>query len=178
VLGIVPDITDDRRYTMEVSLRRIKDRLPSLIHRESDFFSDMERRMGSLFDNVFGTSLVSYVVPETRGVFSPRIDIKETKKEFKIVSEIPGMDPKDIDVSVHDGMLTISGEKTVEKEEKETDYCHIERSYGYFSRSVRLPDTVDIDNVKTNYRNGLLTISLNKTDKPIEGLKKIPVVSS
>lgn len=160
---------------MELSLRHITE--PSLLRRENDFFSGFERRIETLFDHVFGPSLVTYIVPESRGVFSPRIDIKETKKNFKIVSELPGLDSNDIDVSVHDGLLTISGEKKVEKEETEGDYHHVERSFGCFSRSISVPDTVDVDKVKSVYKNGVLTITLPKTEKVIEESKKIPVTT-
>ena len=159
---------------MEVSLRRVHE-MPSRIRREVRSFSDLENRVESLFDRVFGTSLVSYVMPETKGEFSPRMDIKETKKDFKIVSEMPGMDSKDIEVTVRDGMLTITGEKKVEKEEKETDYHHVERSYGCFSRSVSLPGIADIDKVESAYKNGVLTVTIPKTEKSIEKSRKIPI---
>jgi len=173
------DITDVRRYAMTVSLRPIMNvREPSLLPRESDFFSGFGRGIDSLFDQVFGPSLVTYVVPENRGVFSPRIDIKETKKDFRIVSELPGLDQKDIDVSVHEGMLTISGEKREEKEETEGDYHHVERSFGCFSRSISLPGSVDVDKVKPVFKNGVLTITLPKNEKFIKEMKKIPITTS
>jgi len=159
---------------MEVSLRRAQE-MSSRIRREGTSFSDLESRIENLFDRVFGASLVSYVMPETKGMFSPRMDIKETKKDFKIVSEMPGMDLSDIEVTVRDGMLTIKGEKKVEKEEKETDYHHVERSYGCFSRSVSLPGTVDIDKIESAYKNGVLTVRVPKTGKSIEQSRKIPV---
>ena len=160
---------------MTVSLRPIRDvREPSLLRRD-DLVSGFERRIDNLFDQVFGPSLVTYA-PETRGVFSPRIDIKETKKDFRIVSELPGLDQKDLDVKLHDGRLTISGEKREEKEETEGDYYHVERTFGHFTRSISLPDTVDMDHVKSVYKNGLLTITLPKNEKAI-GEKKIPISS-
>jgi HSP20 family protein len=170
---------DTRRYAMtSLSLRHVKESEPSLVRRESDLFSGFGRGIGSLFDQVFGPSLVTYVVPEIRGVFSPRIDIKETKKEFKIVSELPGLDQKDIDVSVHNGLLTISGEKKEEKEEIEGDYHHVERSFGCFSRSISLPDSVDVDKVKPVFKNGVLTVTLPKNEKAIREPKKIPITTS
>ncbi len=160
---------------MTVSLRPVRDvREPSLLRRD-DLISGFERRIDNLFDQVFGPSLVTYM-PETRGVFTPRIDIKETKKDFKVVSELPGLDQKDIDVSLHDGRLTISGEKREEKEDIEGDYYHVERSFGHFYRSITLPDTVDVDHVKSVYKNGVLMITLPKNEKAI-GEKKIPITS-
>jgi HSP20 family protein len=161
---------------MELSLRRIKE-TPSLWQGRG-FFSDMERNMGGLFDEVFGGSLVDYVTPETRGMFSPRTDIKETTKNIKVTAEMPGISQEDIDVSVHNGILTISGEKKVENEETETDYHHVERSYGCFSRSISLPDTVETDKVEALFKNGVLTVTLPKNKKTVHHAKKIPVTTA
>jgi HSP20 family protein len=162
---------------MEVSLRRIEDE-PMTLWRENRYLTDFERRMDNLFDEVFGGSLVSYVMPETRGVFSPRTDIKESDKYFRISAEMPGIDQKDVDVSLHNGLLTISGEKKVEKEEKETDYHHVERSYGCFSRSISVPDDVDVDKIEAMYKNGVLTVTLPKTEKAMKLSKKIKVTTT
>lgn len=163
---------------METSLmRRIHD-MPSLFSGQSDFFSDVERRMESLFDQVFGPSLVTYIMPETRGVFSPRIDIKETKENFQVVSEMPGMDPTDIEVTLKDGMLTISGEKKAEKEETEGDYHHLERSFGCFSRRISLPDSVDTEKVESTFKNGVLRVTLPKTEQSLKESRKIPVTTA
>ncbi len=162
---------------MELSLRRVEDR-PLSLRRETDFFSDLERRMDNWFDEVFGGSLVSYVMPETRGIFSPRIDIKETDENFQILAEMPGIERADMDVSLHNGVLTISGEKKVEKEEREADYHHLERSYGCFTRNISVPDSVDVDRVEAAYKNGILTVTLPKTEKAISQSKKIPVTTA
>ena len=162
---------------MGVSLRRVEEAPLSLLS-ENRFFTDFDRRMDNLFDEVFGGSLVSYVVPETRGIFSPRTDIKESDKDFRVSAEMPGIDHKDIDVSIHNGILTISGEKKVEKEEKSTDYHHVERSYGCFSRSISLPDYVNTDKIEAMYKNGVLTVSLPKTEKAMKLSKKIDVTTA
>jgi HSP20 family protein len=161
---------------MATSIRNIQE--PSLLRRESDFFSGFERRIDNLFDQVFGPSLVTYVEPESRRDFNPRIDIKETKKDFRVAAELPGLDKKDIEVSVHDGVLTISGEKKVEKEETEGDYHHVERSFGCFYRSISVPETVDSDHIKSVYKNGVLTVTLPKNEKAIEEPKKIPITAA
>ncbi len=162
---------------MELSLRRYEER-PLDLRRETRFFPDFERTMDSLFDEVFGGSLVSYVAPEVRGVFSPSIDIKETGKSVEISAEMPGMSHEDIDVSVHDGMLTISGEKKVEKEEKETSYQHVERSYGCFSRQISLPDTVESGKIEAAFKNGVLTVTLPKTEKAVKQARKVPIATA
>jgi len=97
---------------------------------------------------------------------------------MKISAEMPGIDEKDIDVSVHDRLLTISGEKKVVKEENELGYHRTERSYGCFSRDIALPDMVETDSIGANFKNGVLTVTLPKTKKAVEQSRKIPVSSA
>ena len=98
----------------------------------------------------------------------PSLDVSETKNELVVKAEIPGMDSKDIDISLSDGMLTIRGEKKYEKEEKEENYHFIERSYGTFSRSVSLPRDLKHDKISASYKDGILRVVLPKS----EGAKK------
>jgi HSP20 family protein len=90
------------------------------------------------------------------------LDVHETDAEYKISTELPGVDPDKIQVSVHDGVLTISG--TIEKQEEHKDARTLmqERVYGHYSRSVRLPQPVDSDNVSAEYDHGVLTLTLPK----------------
>ncbi len=162
---------------MELSLRRIEDR-PLDLWRGGGFFSDIESGMDCLFDEVFGDSCVTYVVPETRGVYSPRIDINETAGSINVSAEMPGMDQNDIDVSIHDGILTISGEKKVQEGEKVMNYYHAERSYGCFTRDISLPDTVDINKVEAGYKNGVLSVRVPKTQEALEESRKIPITTA
>ena len=166
-----PDIPDDRRYAMTVSLRHVPVPEASLLRREYDLFPGFGRSFDTLFDDFFVPSFVSHV----HGTFTPRVDMKETRKNFKIVSELPGLDEKDIHVSVHDGLLTISGEKREEKEETDGGYHHVERSFGCFSRSVSVPDTVETKKVESVFKNGILTVTLPKNGKAIKPPKRIPI---
>jgi len=159
---------------MELSLRRIENE-PLDLWGESEFFSDIESGMDCLLDEVFGGSCVTYVVPETRGGYSPRIDINETADSINVSAEMPGMSQDDIDVSVHDGILTISGEKKVQDGGKVLNYHHTERSYGCFSRDISLPGAVDIDKVEAAYKNGVLSVRVPKTQEALEESRKIPV---
>jgi len=162
---------------MELALRRIEER-PLDLWRGGGFVSDIEESMDCLFDEVFGGSCLTYVVPETRGLYSPRIDINETTDSFNVSAEIPGMGENDIDVSVRDGVLTISGEKKVQDGGEVVNYHHAERSYGCFARDITLPDTVDIDKVQVAYRNGVLSIRLPKSQEAIAESRKIPVTTA
>jgi HSP20 family protein len=95
----------------------------------------------------------------------PSLDLSDRGDSLVAELEVPGMEPKDINISVTGDVLTISGEKKREKEEKECDYHLVERSYGKFSRSIRLPSTVNPDRVEASYKDGILSISLDKTEQ-------------
>jgi HSP20 family protein len=91
------------------------------------------------------------------------MDISETKDSLVVRAEVPGMDQKDIRISLQENLLTITGEKRREKEETEERYYRVERSYGDFTRGVRLPVGVDGSKVVATFKNGLLTVTLPKT---------------
>jgi HSP20 family protein len=112
---------------------------------------------------------------EEGGEWLPFLDVAETKNELVVKAEIPGMDPKDIDISLSDGVLTIKGEKRQEKEEKEADYHLVERSYGSFMRSVQLPKEVQSDKISASYKNGILRITLPKSEEAKKKEVKIKV---
>lgn len=99
--------------------------------------------------------------------WSPRVDISETEKEITIDMEIPGIDKKDVKVEVHDNVLTVSGERKREREEKDENHYRRERMYGRFERSFGLPDTVDGNKVAAKYHDGVLTLALAKTKKTV-----------
>jgi HSP20 family protein len=109
------------------------------------------------------------------GEFLPSLDLAETKNEFVVKAEVPGMTPKDINISLAQGVLTIRGEKKQEKEEKEENYHFVERSYGSFSRSVRLPGEVQSDKIKAAYKDGILRVTLPKTEETKKKEVKIKV---
>jgi HSP20 family protein len=141
---------------------------------EENPFALLRREMDSLFDNFFrGADIEPF---ESRfGVFSPKVDITENEKEIKISAELPGMDEKDIDVSLQNNTLTIKGEKKEEKEDKGKDYYKMERSYGSFSRSIPVPVEVETDKVEAKFNKGVLSITLPKTAKAVAETKKIAV---
>jgi HSP20 family protein len=98
----------------------------------------------------------------TAGNFVPPVDIYEDEHNITVKTELPGVDPKDVDVRVENNTLTIKGERKFEKEEKEENFHRIERRYGTFVRSFTLPNTVDTENVKADYDNGVLKVQLAK----------------
>lgn len=119
----------------------------------SFFHSNGSSRQPSLFDEA-----ESWLAKE----WSPSVDIKEEASQFVVTADIPGVDPKDIEVSMANGVLTIKGERKSEKEEKKKGYSLKECSYGSFERAFRMPDTADSEHIKAKGKNGVLTISIAK----------------
>lgn len=108
----------------------------------------------------------------------PAVDVTETDKAFEIAAELPGMEEKNIEVSVSDGVLTIKGEKQEDKEEKKKDYYLSERTYGSFQRSFEVPKGVDLDKIEASFKKGVLTVTLPKTAEAQKAEKKIAVKSA
>ena len=107
------------------------------------------------------------------GEWLPSLDVSETSKEIVVKAELPGLEAKDIDVSLDGNVLTLRGERKQEKEERDESFHRVERSYGSFSRSIRLPADVDHAQIKATYKRGVLKINLPKIRK--ESGKKIEV---
>ena len=139
--------------------------------RRRGLFSPPNRDFLSSFFEDFG--MPSLFTEETG--FRPAFDVSETENELIVRAEIPGMEKKDIDIHLTDGVLTIKGEKRHEKEDKEENYHRIERSYGAFSRTIRLPFDVETDKVDATYKDGVLKVMLPKSETA--KLKKIEVKS-
>jgi HSP20 family protein len=135
-------------------------------------FERVRRQMDRLWDSFLEGGLRRR---SEEGEWLPSLDVAETKSELVVKAEAPGMDPKDIDISLSDGVLTIKGEKRQEKEEKEADYHLIERSYGSFTRSVQLPREVQSDKISASYKNGILKITLPKSEEAKKKEIKIKV---
>lgn len=120
----------------------------------------LKREMDRLFERFFEPEWTDL---PALGDWAPSLDLSETKENLVVKMEVPGMDPKDIQVSLQENLLTVKGEKRQEKEDKDERYHRIERSYGSFTRSVRLPVAVDGSKVDASFKNGLLTVTLPKT---------------
>jgi len=165
----------------------IKSLLPSLRRRaetpakreEEHPFYSLQREMNRLFDDFFrGFDLEPFGTREDRYAgFSPSIDLREDEKAFTLKAEIPGIDEKDVEVLVSDDAITIKGEKKEEQEDKGKDYYRVERTYGSFHRVIPLPKGVNLDKVEATFKNGVLSISLPKTEEARTKGKKIPITS-
>jgi HSP20 family protein len=105
----------------------------------------------------------------------PAVDVAEKDKAYEITAELPGMDEKAIELKVAGGVLTITGEKQEEKEEKKKGYYLSERRFGSFQRSFRIPDDVDADKIDAGFKKGVLTVTLPKKPEAVRSEKKIAV---
>lgn len=128
----------------------------------------LRSEMDRLWDDYFGSGRRAFK-SET---WVPSVDVSETADKIVVKAEIPGMNSKDIDISLSGDILTIKGEKESEREEKEENYHLVERSYGSFARSIRLPVGVEADKIEASYKQGVLTVTCPKKEevkaKPIE----------
>lgn len=122
-----------------------------------DPFDFIQREIDQVFDN-FNRLPTAF----TDRAFKPSMEVTETDSTIEISTELPGLDEKDIEISVSDGMLAIRGEKKMEKDEKKKNYRLVERSYGSFERAIALPPGVDASNVKAKMTKGVLKIDVPK----------------
>ncbi len=125
--------------------------------------SRLRREMDRLWEEFFGPSRRAFQPLEE--MWAPAIDVSESADKVTIKAEVPGIDVKDIDISMVGDLLTIKGEKKAEKEEKGESYHIVERSYGSFSRGIRLPAPVDPDKIEATYKDGVLTITCPKKEE-------------
>jgi len=138
-------------------------------------FALLRKEIDELFDNFFRDFEMEPYFGRWRDRFTPSVDVVEDEKEVRVSAELPGMDEKDIEVTLNRDSLTIKGEKKEEKEDRGKDYYHMERSYGSFTRTIPLPVDVDTDRAEATFKKGVLTVRIPKTREAIEEKKKITV---
>jgi len=129
--------------------------------RETDPFMRLRHNIDQIFDNMLGDWTGRMNMFDR--VFMPTIDVHETAKGVRVTAELPGLDEKDIEVSLLNGALWIKGEKREEREEEKGDIYRCERQYGSFQRMVELPTEVDADKIKASFKKGVLKVTLPKT---------------
>ena len=136
-----------------------------LAKRAEDVFGTMRREIDHIF-NRWGNGHRGWPTPfslsQTFDLAAPDMDVRETAKEFVIEAELPGVDEKDVSMTLQNGVLTLKGEKRQERQEKQDGYYLHERSSGSFQRSMRLPDTADDGKVDAEFANGVLKIAIQK----------------
>jgi len=134
----------------------------------------LHRQMNRLFEDFFGRDFLAEPFRGLTG-WSPAIDLAETDEAIVVKAELPGLEPKDVDLELTGDVLTIRGEKKEEKEEKARSYHRVERSYGSFERAIQLPAAVKPDEVEANFKNGVLTVTLPKVEESKTRSVKIKV---
>jgi HSP20 family protein len=144
---------------------------------DNDPFLAMRREMNRLFDDVFGGfGLPSAFGPALRQMpAAPKIDVSETDNEIQITAEMPGIDQNDVEVLLEDDRLIIRGEKKEEREDKDRNYHVRERVQGAFSRTLPLPFAPDPNQVKAEFRNGVMTITIPKPQEVKQKQHRIEV---
>lgn len=131
----------------------------TMVARPEDWFADVDRMFDGFLAPWFGEQAAA--VPG----WTPSMDITEDEHAVTVRAEVPGIDPKELSISIQDGVLTLSGEKKHESEKKGDGWHRRERVFGTFQRAIALPEGVDADQVKAESSHGVLTLTLPKTEK-------------
>jgi HSP20 family protein len=156
---------------------RQENRLPATVSAEQDRgdhpLLSLHREVNRLFDDVFRGFGVPSLGGLDRGLSWPNLELGETDREVRVTAELPGLDEKDVDITVEEGALTLRGEKKSEVEDKDRGYT--ERSYGRFERRIGLPRGIERDKASATFKNGVLTIVLPKSEAANENVRRIPV---
>lgn len=126
------------------------------------------KRFSDIMDEFF-----SDAVATRQNRFAPSIDISETDKQYLIDVEVPGINKEDIDLNIENNTLTVSGERKFKKEEDNKQYHRVESHYGSFSRSFTLPENVKNDSISASYNNGILHITVDKSEQQMKKQIKI-----
>jgi HSP20 family protein len=131
--------------------------------------------MDHLFDDFFHRFELSPFFEGRTSMFNPRIDVVDTDKEIKVSAELPGMDEKDIEITLNRDSLTLKGKKKEEKEEKGKGYYRSERSYGSFSRTIPLQAKIESDKASAHFKKGVLTVIIPRMASAEEAKKRIRI---
>ncbi|PKO02544.1 MAG: molecular chaperone [Chloroflexi bacterium HGW-Chloroflexi-5] len=160
-------------------LRRRGNTMPARRENETPVMA-IQNEMNRMFDQFFNDPFTLLSVPGVRTLsdFMPRIDVCETEAAMLVTAELPGMEEKDIQLTLENESLIISGEKKNDVEEKGKNFHRVERSYGSFQRTIPLVSEIQQDKVEANFKNGVLNITLPKTPAAAKQTHKIEIKSS
>jgi HSP20 family protein len=158
------------RYYVISVLNKMEDKKMKLV----PYFHRSDAPITSrLFEEFFNDFPFGSSVPETRESWIPSVDILEKDGNLLLRAELPGMNEKQIDLKLEGNTLTLKGERKMDNEDKKSNYHRVESFYGSFTRSFRLPDTVDVEKIHADYKNGVLTVTLPQ--RPEVKPREIPV---
>lgn len=166
----------------DIEISKSKQQPPA---RQQDVFSAMRDEMDRVFERfergwpllpgLFGRG---GAVSGERGGMMPALDIRDDGNAVVVEADLPGVDDKDVTVTLANGMLTIKGEKKAERKEEKDNYYMSERSYGSFQRSIALPDTIDEDKVEAHFEKGVLKVVAQKRPEAVKAERKIEIKSA
>jgi HSP20 family protein len=125
-----------------------------------------------IFDSRFSRDLPRFPLAQS---WTPAVDVNETETEFFLSADMPGLDKKDVSVDIHDGVITIKGERDIDNEKSTDGYRIRERQLGSINRSFRLPDNVNEDKVAAKFKNGVLTVTLPKAKENLPEGRQIKI---
>ncbi len=125
--------------------------------------NELRRQFDTMYDRFFEPDFMPAASVFGKGKWGPKLDVSEGRKDIIVKAEIPGIEAKDLDISIDGRLLNIRGEKKQEQTEEGETYYRLERSYGYFNRTIELPAEVDPNKVDASYKKGILKIKLRKT---------------
>jgi HSP20 family protein len=142
-----------------------------------DPFASFRRQMDRLFDDFFAPVEGRSFAPaaQGQGVVMPSLDVHESEQAYTVTAELPGIDPKDVEISLDDNALTLRGEKRSERKEEEGGRRYSERSYGRFERTIPFEAEVDADRVEATCENGVLKVTLPKNAKARDKSRRIAI---
>lgn len=160
-------------------LKRRGNTMPARRDNDSPVMA-IQNEMNRMFDQFFNDPFTLLPIPTMRNVadFMPRVDVSESDTAMTVAVELPGMDEKDIQISLENETLVISGEKKTDLDEKGKNYHRVERSYGSFQRGIPLVSDIQEDKVEAVFKNGVLNITLPKTPAAAKQTRKIAIKSN
>ena len=156
-------------------MRLVKINRPTSLgaYQNNDGFFSLQGQINRLFDDFFNDDSASNLPGSN--AYIPAIDVLENKDSFTVTVELPGMEAKDVDLSVTDNYLTITGQRKETKEEKQGNYITRECSCGSFQRNFALPDIANTDAIEASFKKGLLNITIPKHQETIDKKKKVTI---
>jgi HSP20 family protein len=140
--------------------------MTSLSRTRSRTLNDLQREMDRVFDRFFPSSTErdGDSSSSQQAVWAPRTDLVETEDAYRIHLDVPGVGKESLKINYKDNQLTVSGERASDRTDEEEEYVRVERAFGHFYRSFTLPRTVNAENIEAAYENGVLTITVPKTE--------------
>jgi HSP20 family protein len=133
--------------------------------RSNSNLRNLQREIDRVFDSFFPSRRSDEPAESSKAVWAPRVDLSETDDHYRMELDVPGMTRDDITISYQENQLTVSGERREETEQEDSEYVRVERSFGHFYRSFRLPKTINADDIEATYNHGVLTIEVPKAEE-------------